>query len=48
MTPYCMLSEEFELACANRGNDAAIDEQVGAGDELGVLTQQESGFICQC
>ena len=41
------LLPKFEFACTDARNHAAVDEQVSAGDELGMLAQQDFGIICQ-
>ena len=41
------LLPKFEFACTDACYHTAVDKEVGAGDELGMLSQQESGIICQ-
>ena len=35
------LLPKFKLSRANAGDDTTVDEQIGACDETGMLTQQE-------
>ena len=42
---YLYLSLKFEHSRADGGDDTAVDEQVGAVDEGGMLAQEERGGI---